>query len=573
MDYKPWWQAVMTNRIQAGTHPTNVGLESLIVRTLEHSTQVRVFSDLPFIRQTAVVEANAAFDWNAFMNTRWDDLSDPVGNILTTGGSPRYRNNQWTYGAGVRRKNEHGGYFDIAQEFGFQHTNSDFFQPNNQGTSRIRLGYTQPLQRGRGRVYNTSLVVLANIDANIAAEEFSRELQAHLLEVTRAYWSLYLERVALVQKQKLFLRAEKIYKDLEARSDVDVLGSQLVRVEAAVTDRKSDLVRAEMAVRNAQDRINALVNDPEFANTVDLELIPVDIPSRESFPFEIGEVLSTALQMRPEVNQSIKQMQAASVRLGMSRNELLPQLDLILESYVAGLRGDSDIGQAWLDQFSTGEPSYSVGLQYEIPIRNRAAKARYQRRRLELRQLQNQFRTTVETLVMETKVAAREVRTSHREFKARYYAMLAAAKRLETIEERWAAMPGKEKSVGLYLDDVLATQVLLTDAEFNFAKAETTYNLALMNLKRATGTLLQHEQIQQGVAMVDCLPVRILEKLNAASDPFEAELPDAFQFQSKPGSLMPERQQGVPTEGDSSFRIPNENPVDRMTYQDLSKNL
>lgn len=342
------------------------------------------------------------------MNTRWDDLSDPVGNILTTGGSPRYRNNQWSADFGLRRKNELGGHFEIAQQFGFQNTNSTFFQPNDQGTSRIRLGYTQPLRRGSGRVYNTSLVVLAKIDADIAEDEFSRQLQSHLLEVTRAYWSLYLERVALVQKQQLFLRAENIFNDLKARSGIDVVGSQLVRVEAAVTQRKSDLVRAEMAVRNAQDRIQALVNAPELANTVNLEIIPTENPVRHAEPLEIAEILSTALQMRPEVNQSLKQIKAAGVRLGMSRNELMPQLDLVLETYVAGLRGESDIGNAWVDQFNTGEPSYSVGLQYEIPICNRAAKARYQRRALELRQLQNQFRTTVETLLLEVKVAAQK---------------------------------------------------------------------------------------------------------------------------------------------------------------------
>ena len=510
--FQPWWQDALSNRLQAGTSGTPVDLETLIVRTLQSSAQVKVFSELPFIRQTAIVEAQAAFDWGAFMETRWDDLSDPVGNVLTTGGSPRFRVNQWSYAGGLRRRNTNGGYFEIAQEFGFQNNNSTFFQPNNQGTSRLRLSYTQPLLRGRGQVYNTSLIVLANIDTEVAKEEFSRQLQSHLLEVTRAYWSLYLERVALVQKQQLFLRAEKIYEDLAARRKVDVVGSQLVRVEAAVTQRKAALVRAEMAVRNAQERIHALVNDPELANIVNLEIIPTDVPTRHSQPFEIGEVLSTALQMRPEVNQSLKQIRAACVRLNMSRNEMLPQLDMVLEAYTAGLRGNSNIGGAFADQFSTGEPGYSVGFSYEIPICNRAARARLTRRNLELRQLRNQFRTTVETMLMETKVAAREVRTADREFKAKFHSMQAAAKRLDNIEQRWEALPGVESSIGLYLDDVLAAQQQLADAEYEFAKSETTYNLALMNLKRATGTLLLHENVQEGVAIVDGLPTRILDK-------------------------------------------------------------
>ena len=526
--FTPWWQNAMSNRIQQGTQGTPVNLESLIVRTLQSSSQVKVFGDLPFIRQTAIVEAQAAFDWNAFINTRWDDLSEPVGNVLTTGGSPRFRTNQWSYSGGLRRRNTNGGNFEIAQDFGFQNNNSTFFQPNNQGTSRLRLSYTQPLLRGRGQVYNESLIVLANIDAKVADHEFSRQLQSHLLEVTRAYWSLYLERVALVQKQQLFLRAEKIYNDLYARRNVDVVGSQLVRVEAAVTSRKSDLVRAEMAVRNAQERIHALVNDPELATVVGLEIIPTDIPTRHSEIFEVGEILSTALQMRPEIRQALKQIRGACVRLGMSKNEMLPRLDMVLEAYTAGLRGNSNIGGAFVDQFSTGEPGYSVGFQYEVPICNRAARARLTRRQLELRQLQNQFRTTVETLLMETKVAAREVRTADREFKAKYHAMQAAAKQLDSIQQRWEALPGVETSIGLYLDDVLKAQQQLADSEYEFAKSETTYNLALMNLKRATGTLLQHEQIRDGVADENGLPTRILDKLHTNQTSPRPQLGDEF---------------------------------------------
>ncbi len=510
--YQPWWQDVLTAPMRPDSNTAAVGVETLLVRTLNHSAQVKVFSDLPLIRQTAITEACAAFDWNAFMNTRWDDTSDPVGNVLTTGGADRYQNNQWTGTAGLGRRNYYGGRVEIAQDLGHQNTNSTFFQPNNQGTSRLRLSYVQPLMQGRGRVYNQSLIVLAKIDTSIAKDEFSRQLQSHLLEVTRAYWAFYLERAALVQKRRLLERAESIQTSLQARSGVDIVGSQLTRVNAAVTNRRADLVRAEMAVRNAQDRIQALVNDPEFGMTYNLEMVPTDLPIRYSTNMEVGDVLSTAMQKRPEVEQAIKQIKAACVRLGMSKNELLPQFDFIAETYVAGLRGRSDIGRAWTDQFETGEPSYAVGFAYQMPIGNRIAKARLQRRQLEVRQLQNQFNATVETLLMETKVAIREVRTSEQEFQANYIAMQAAEARLDNIEQRWNHLPGQDGSIGLYLEDLLDAQSQLTAAEFEFTRALTTYNLSLMNLKRASGTLLEAEQVSEGCADICGLPTKILDK-------------------------------------------------------------
>lgn len=511
-EFVPWWQQVMTMPMRVDSNPTSVGVETLLMRTLQHSAQVRVFSDLPLIRETGITEACAAFDWNAFMNTRWDDTSDPVGNILTTGGADRYRNNQWVGSAGLARRNHYGGRFEVAQDLGHQNTNSQFFQPNNQGTSRLRLSYVQPLMQGRGIVYNESLIVLATIDTSIAKDEFSRQLQSHLLEVTRAYWALYLERAVLVQKRRLLDRAAEVQASLQARVGVDVVGSQLARVAAAVTNRRAELVRAEMAVRNAQDRIQALVNDPAFAMSMNLEMIPTDMPIRYSTNLEVGDVLSTAIQKRPEVDQAIKQIQAASVRLGMSKNELLPQFDFIAETYVAGLQGRSDIGRAWTNQFDEGEPSYAVGFTYQMPIGNRAAKARLQRRKLEVRQLQNQFNATVETLLMETKVAVREVRTSEREFQAKFDAMQAADARLDNIQQRWNHLPGQDGSIGLYLEDLLDAQSQLTESEFDFTRSLTTYNLSLMNLKRATGTLLESEMVTEECATINCLPTNLLNK-------------------------------------------------------------
>lgn len=510
--FMPWWQDDVLSSISVSDNALSVTLDDLIVRALTYSAQIKVFGDLPLIRETAVNEACAAFDWRMFLDTRWDDISDPVGNILTTGGSPRYRDHLWSSSAGVSRQNTYGGTFETGQRIGFQNNNSNFFLPNNQGTSRWTMSYTQPLMRGGGKFYNQSLIVLAQIDTAVAGDEFSRQLQSHLLEIARAYWALYLERGALLQKRRLLERAEAIHADLHARAGVDTVQSQLVRIQAAVAQRRSDLVRATMAVKNSQDRLNALVNDPHFALTERLELVPADAPLREPIRLDPADSLTTALDRRPELSQSLRQIRAASVRLGMSRNELLPQLDVVLEAYVAGLRGDSDIGGAWLDQFSVGEPSYNAGLIYQVPIGRRAAHARLRRRQLELRQLQSQFRATVETLLLEVKVAIREVETGYQDVLAKYHAMRAASEQVDYIEQRWRHLAGEERSVNLYLEDLLRAQERLTATEFSFLQAETTYALSLINVKRANGTLLQYEGVEVGRGYESGLPTTILDK-------------------------------------------------------------
>lgn len=542
-----WWDSRVQTPLRAEDPDMLVSVENLLVRTLLHSSQVRVFSELPLIRETSIVEADAAFDWHAFLDSRWDDTSDPVGNELTVGGGgTRFEDHNLSASVGARKRTRTGGQFEVAQRFGFQDNNSTFFQPDPQGTARLVLSYTHPLMRGRGRVYNNSLTVLACIDTNIARDEFSRQLQSHLLEVVRAYWGLYLERGVYVQKEKAARRAQQIYDRLVARREIDAFQSQLISAEAEVKSRVSDLRRSAMAVRNAEDRIRSLVNDP--ALMVDnLELVPVDPPSMSAFPVSMQEALTTAIKFRPEIGQALKQIKAACVRVNMSKNELMPVLNLVTETYVSGLRGNANIGNAYADQFSTGEPSYSIGLQFEVPINNRAARVRHTRRHLELRQLRSQYETTMQTLKLETRVAVREVETSFDELDTKLAAMQAMQAKARYIQRRWELMPGEGRSGSFVLEDLLAAQSQLTRAENEYLSSVVTYNLSLMNIKRATGMLLRDEQVTIGRGSENCLPKQYVSKPEISS-----VAPGADTFSPEPVEYSPFQQ--VPPE---SGTVPN----------------
>ena len=508
-----WWQSMVSSSHRRQCTPVSLSLENLLVRALQHSKQVKVFSELPLIRETSIVEADSAFDWSAFIDSRWDDSSEPVGNSLTAGpGINRFRDHNLSFSAGARKRTYSGGQFEMAQRFGMQNNNSQFFTPNDQGTSRIVLNYTQPLLRGRGECYNRSLVCLASIDQKIANDEFMRQLQSHLLEVTRSYWATYLERGALLQKMNSYRRARETVSRLELRRNIDATVSQIKSAQAALKTRKAELARAISAVKNAESRLRSLVNDPALSDFENTEIIPADAPSFQTFAVDMQASIGEAMRNRPEVSQAIRQIKAASIRQNMTRHELMPVLNLVTETYVAGLDGSHDIGTAWRNQFNQGEPGYSIGLQFEVPIHNRAARARHTRRRHELRQLQNQYETTLESISLEVQVAVREISTSQRELFAKEEAMLARKEQLAYLQERWERLPGEDFSASLALENLLSAQERLSASEFEYLQSQMTYNLSLMNLKRATGTLLQHESVSIARSCQNGLPTQTAQK-------------------------------------------------------------
>ncbi|MEL6895777.1 MAG: TolC family protein, partial [Planctomycetota bacterium] len=211
-------------------------------------------------------------------------------------------------------------------------------------------------------------------------------------------------------------------------------------------------------------------------------------------------------------------------------------LNLITESYVSGLRGRGDIGKAWSDQFSTGAPSYSIGLQYEVPLGNRAANARHTRRRLELLQLRSQYETTVQTLKLETRVAVREVETALDELDTKLSSLRATQTKKHFIQRRWEMLPGQGRGGSFVLEELLAAQTQLALAENAYLSAIVTYNLALMNLKRATGTLLQHERVTMGTGCLNGLPTKVIDKETTSGEILSQPNVDGLMIES-PGPL------------------------------------
>ena len=490
-----WWDRHVQNSLRE-VQPLPADLHTILYLAIHHSNQIKIAKADPLIRETAIQEADSAFDWVRYLDASWNDTSEPVSNSLTAGGNQNRFNDQiFQATAGVRRTTRSGGQLDISQRFGWQDNNSQFFIPNDQATGRLTLSYTHPLLRGRGAAYNNAIVFLAQVDTQIANDEFLAILQDELLDITRAYWNLHLERAVLAHQLRLYLRTRKIYNTLSARQTVDTQGTQLILTASALENRRADLIRAQTTVTNSETRLRGMINANELGNTDETELIPVEPLPTYHYHTDLQDEIQVALQNRPEVRAAVQQVRAGSIRLGVAQHELLPALNLVTQSFLAGLQGDNDFGTAFTDQFSTGRPSYSLGLQYELPVGNRLAKARVCRRQHELTRLQTEYSRALQTVQTEVDIAVRELKTAHQEIIATSRALAAAESEVNTIEKRWQRMIDGNGTSSLNLESLLRAQERVTAAEREYVTSRLTYSLAMVNLKRANGTLLQSDAV------------------------------------------------------------------------------
>lgn len=491
-NYGAWWDELVTRRAGIAEQVMPIRVGALIQQALVSSPHVQVAATEPHIQNTILVEEQSKFDWRAFLETQYDNLNDPIGNTLTTGNNDdRFRQREFYARGGVRRRNTAGGEFDISQRIGTLRNNSRFLIPPQQGNSRLELNYTQPLLNGRGRYVNESLVMLARIDYASAGDQFLIELQGHLLLVTEAYWELYRARANYYQRRRLLDSAKAILENLEGRAAVDSLDRQVLRAKAAVASRRSEITRALTRIKNAQSQLRLLVNDDSLLNSSCYEFLPSDQPLNQDLGVAIGDALATALSHRPDISQAIRELRSTAVRLGVAKNDLLPQLDLLVSTYVAGLNGNTDVYAAYVNQFNDGRPGFTVGLQFEVPLGNRGAWARHERRKWEMTRAVGQFRAVTESALTEVEVSYREVSTTHREMVARHQAMQASGQETDYLVDRWKTLPELNDSSTLLLEDLLDSQERLTDEEDAFVQAQVNYAVALVKLRQAMGTLLQ----------------------------------------------------------------------------------
>ena len=490
-----WWDSHVTNSFR-DLQPLEADVHTLLFLALQHSNQIKIAKSDPLIRSTAVQESDSRFDWVSYLDSAWNDTSEPIGNTLTAGGtSSRFNNQQFVGTGGLRRLTRYGGILDISQRFGWQDNNSVFLTPGQQATGQFTVSYTHPLLRGRGKTYNNSLVFLAQLDSQVAEQEFMATLQNELLEITRSYWALYRERATLAHQMRLFLKTQKIYQTLDARQGVDTQRTQLITASSALENRRADLIRSRTAVTNAETQLRGLINAPQLASSDQAELIPGELPAVNFYDTSLRTEIQTALQNRPEILAAIQQVKAGTTQLGIAQHEMLPALNLVTQGFTNGLRGNSNFGGAFTDQFSTGRPSYSLGLQYELPVGNRLAKARLCRRQHEVARLQDEYARAIETIRTEVDIAVRELKTAYLEIGAKSRALAAAEAEADTIEQRWLRMVDGNGSAALNLEYLLRAQERVTESEREYVTSILTYNLAMINLKRSNGTLLQSQNV------------------------------------------------------------------------------
>ncbi|HQY88566.1 MAG TPA: TolC family protein, partial [Tepidisphaeraceae bacterium] len=472
-----------------------VDLRSMLQRTVVNNSDVKVAGFTPAIDETRVTEADARFDPTMFSQLSYD-LQRPT--ISSNSFAGTYTETV-TGNVGIRQLLESGGEIRIqAQSQWYNALSAGSLGTINGGddpfyNNELSVQLTQPLLRDFGNEINRARIVINRNNQQISLLDFRNTLEETLFNAEQSYWQLVQAQREVEIRQLLLERTLQMIQILAIRQDQDVTREQLSRTNQSLELRRSELVAARSRLADVSDDLKRFMNDAQLPIAGPELLVPATPASEVQIIFDPHEQIESGLLNRPELGQQLKRVDNAAVAMGVAKNNLLPRLDLSLQGALQGL--DSDFVEATGNVFDKDEEyngTLQLGLQFEIPIGNRAARAIWRRAQLQHLQSISQYDVQIQQVTVEVKKSLREVDTRYQQIANFRAARLASEDQLDAIQVR---EDQAEPLTPDFVDRKLRAQESVAAAQSQEAQSVADYNIALARLERAKGTLLRYNNI------------------------------------------------------------------------------
>jgi outer membrane protein len=492
-------QTVQTPPPEPGTAMPASTTERVLELSLEDAIRLALQNNLdierdrfnPLIAQTDVEQARAAFDPAIGLDASISQTEElPENQVLTQQGTffiLRQFSKDGEVTPFLQQRIVTGGNYELR----FVNTRQNI-APADRGTtlaitdpryeSSLELIFTHPLLRDFGIAVNTAPIRQAQKVEEIAEQRLLQTILDVAFRVQEVYWELVFRIGDLAARRESQKLAEDFLAENKVRVELGTLAPiELVQAETEVKIREEDVIVAEAAVRDAEDTLQEVLNIPEMLGTWTLRVRPIDKPAFTPVStLTVEEQVVQALESRPDILSSRLDIASRQIARDVARNQRLPRLDFEAQGALRAFSGET--GDTVGNLSEAEGYLWSLGLRFEYPLGNRAARNEFLKRRLELRQALVDQRRLILTIVREIRQAVRDIETSIKRVEVTRAATVLAQTQLDAEQEKFR--------LGLSTSfRVLEFQRDLTDARTAETRALSDYNVDLAQLDQRTGTL------------------------------------------------------------------------------------
>ncbi|HEX5284088.1 MAG TPA: TolC family protein [Bryocella sp.] len=397
--------------------------------------------------------------------------------------------------------------------------------------SSLRAQVTQHLLQGCCKWVNERFIIQAKNNRRITDAAFRQQLIYTVGQVESIYWALVSAYEDEQAKERALQQSTQLASDNRKQLQIGTLAPlDVVNSDAAVASDKQALITSQSNLEYQQllmkQAIVRNLNDPQLANA---PVIPTDRVSLERLPEEdmqTEDLIREAYANNPQIEQATLNMKNNQITIRAEKNGLLPVLDAYGFYAGSGVGGqqnpnlncgstttfspcttpvvtNSGYGTVLGNTLNNTSPDWGVGVNLQIPIRNRIAQAdqvrsqmEYRQSQMRLQQLYTQIRIQVINGVYALTNDRAEVQSSQ---SARDY----AAQALEAEQKKYRLGASTTANV-LQMERNLAT------SEDNMISATAAYARDRANL----GQILASTLDKYGISITQAASGTISQKPN-----------------------------------------------------------
>ncbi len=402
---------------------------------------------------------------------------------------------------------------------------------------------SQPLLNGFGTLPNTRYIIEAKNSIKASNSVFAQQIITTVTQTSIDYWELVYDRGNVGVEEAAVAVSQKLYEDNKKQLEIGTMAplDVLTAESQLASDQQALIVAQTTKLQQETTLLNDIAKNLLAKDLAGIEIVPttpITTPEVvENIPLQ--DAVQEAWHKRPELYQAELNLQNAKIEEKVSKNALLPSLNAYVQYQAQGLNGNAinlnqtatafapdlnapllygdgsavlvgglpvyggeptaynttetvtkgGLGGALTSLFENNFPTYSVGVNLTMFLRNRAAQANNARAQLDERQEEVQKRQTENTIVLNVRNTMIALQQGRASVMSAEKARQLAQQTLDSEQKRYQLGSSTSYQVVLRSRDLTQAQGTALRAQANLAEA-------LVNFNQAMGRTLEVNNIQ-----------------------------------------------------------------------------
>lgn len=483
---------VATRTTAAAAELKSVSLDECLRQSIEKNLSLRISRYDPELAQISLHSAYSGYDptLNSSIGQTFSSIPRPASTNL--GAFTPQAGETWhdRYSMGLNGLGPYGFQYGLSgnldrnnsKQFGFDAAGNPIANVNSGYGDSATLTMRQP-------VLKNFLIDGTRLNIALAKESLKQSVEGvreQILGLTRnvavAYYGLIATKDSIRVQESALELAERSLAENKTRVKVGAMAPlEEKQAEAQVAARKADLILARQNFDRAVNGLKRLMSDDfggldgiSYEPTAVLEAIPEAFSRQDSW--------HKALSQRPEIVSQKLDLVKRNISVRFAKNQIYPELDL---TGSFGLLGNQrGIGAVLGDLSDRRNPNFSFGIELSMPLTRRSAKDRLKTERIGIESALLTYKDLEQSIMREVDDYILIARSSLERVSATKGAQAFAEAALDAEQKKLEN--GKSTNF-----QVLSLQRDLVNAQQGAIGALTDYNIALINLSWAEGSLLE----------------------------------------------------------------------------------